>query len=253
MVPGRNHENTKPNNHSPVATPMPISPPRRRMERRVAATPPGSSGRESRVEDSLMPTSQLYVGRNSQNVHRLSPSVRWLLFAALLWAGIWIGEWFPRFALVRWWVMPLLSICVLLLRIRMMTVRAVLALLFIAGLASGAFVWHQPLRILEGDCRGVATLRADPTFRSNGTATVLELQHKRYKVLAYGSAGRLLAQRLVGESVRVVGECSVNDGAYSRFDRINHVVGRMNVSSVSETFSEGSMFVRAANRMISDW
>lgn len=196
-----------------------------------------------------MPTSQLYVGRNSQNVHRLSPSVRWLLFAALLWAGIWIGEWFPRFALVRWWVMPLLSICVLLLRIRMMTVSAVLALLFIAGLASGAFVWHQPLRILEGDCRGVATLRADPTFRSNGTATVLELQHKRYKVLAYGSAGRLLAQRLVGESVRVVGECSVNDGAYSRFDRINHVVGRMNVSSVSETFSEGSMFVRAANRM----
>lgn len=219
------------------------------MERRVAATPPGSSGRESRVEDSLMPTSQLYVDGNSQNVHRMSPSVRWLFFAVVLWAGIWMGEWFPRCASMRWWAMSLLLICALLLRAEMMTVSAVLALLFIGGLASGASAWHQPLRVIEGECRGVATVRVDPTFRSNGTATVLELRHKRYKVLAYGSAGRHLARRLVGESVRVVGECSLNDGAFSRFDRINHVVGRMNLSSVSETFSEGSMFVRAANRM----
>ena len=125
----------------------------------------------------------------------------------------------------------------------------VLTALCLLGLASGAYAWHQPLHVVEGECRGVAVLRADPTSRSFGTSTVLEFQQKRYKVLAYGSPGRHLAQRLVGESVRVVGECFVNDGPFSRFDRIIHVVGRMSVSEVSEVFSEGSMFVRAANRM----
>ena len=186
---------------------------------------------------------------NSQNVHRLTLSVRWLLFALVLWVGIWFGEWFPRCAPVRWWALVLLSVAVLMYRINLVQSGALCAALFIAGLGSGSAAWHQPLGIIEGECRGVATVRADPTFRSHGTATVLEVHHKRYKVLAYGSVGRHLAQRLVGESVRVIGECSPNEGAFSRFDRINHVVGRMNVSSVSETFSEGSMFVRAANRM----
>ena len=154
-----------------------------------------------------------------------------------------------RAALLRPSAVVLLVFVLLLYRSAFVSVGAVVVALCVLGFSSGAHAWHQQLRVVEGECSGVATVRVDPTFRSYGTATVLEFQHKRYKVLAYGSAGRHLAQRLVGESVRVVGECSVNEGAYSRFDRINHVVGRMNVSAVSETFSEGSMFVRAANRM----
>lgn len=175
--------------------------------------------------------------------------MRWLVCAVALWACIWIGEWVPRAALLRPLAGVLLGVVLLLYWFAFVSVGAVVVALCVLGLSSGAHAWHQQLRVVEGECRGVATVRVDPTFRSYGTATVLEFQHKRYKVLAYGSAGRHLAQRLVGESVRVVGECSLNDGAYSRFDRVNHVVGRMNVSAVSETFSEGSMFVRAANRM----
>jgi competence protein ComEC len=160
-----------------------------------------------------------------------------------------MGEWVPRAALLRPVAVVSLGVVLLLYRSAIVSAGAVFVALCVLGFSSGAHVWHQQLRVVKGECRGVATVRIDPTFRSYGTATVLEFQHKRYKVLAYGPAGRHLAQRLVGESVRVVGECSVNEGAYSRFDRINHVVGRMNVSAVSETFSEGSMFERAANRM----
>lgn len=219
------------------------------MDRRVAATPPGRSGRESRAEDALVPTGQLYVGGNRQKVHRFTLSIRWLLCALVLWVGIWIGEWFPRFDLWRWWAVSLVLIAVFLYRHALIHGGAICVLLFFVGMTNGSWSWHHPLHIVEGACKGIATVRVDPTFHSYGTATVLELGHKRYKVLAYGSAGRRLAQRLVGESVRVVGECSPNEGSYSRFDRINHVVGRMNVTSVSESFSEGSMFVRAANRM----
>jgi competence protein ComEC len=47
----------------------------------------------------------------------------------------------------------------------------------------------------------------------------------------------------------VEGTCTKTMGPYSRYDRITHVVGRINLKSVSEEFSEGSMAIRAANRM----
>jgi competence protein ComEC len=142
----------------------------------------------------------------------------------------------------------LIAVC-LLFRFSKAPMSVVIVALFAVGLTSGSSVWHQPLHVLEGPCEGVAIIRVDPSFRSYGTAAVLELQNKRYKVLAYGAPGRALAQRLVGESVRVEGVCSRNIGRFSRFDRINHVVGRLQVSSVSESYSEGSLFVRTANRM----
>lgn len=249
MLPGRTQDNTTPVSHSANAIPTAIRPPRRRIDRRVAATPPGSNGRGSRVEDALVPTSQLYVEDTVRNVHRFSLSMRWLLCALALWLCIWVGEWLPRAAQLRTVAIVMLCGAVLLYRWHLAPFSSALVALCVLGFSSGAHAWHQQLHIVEGECRGVATVRADPTSRGYGVATVLEFQKKRYKVMAYGSSGRHLVQRLVGESVLVVGECSVNEGTYSRFDRINHVVGRMNVSSVSEMFSEGSMFVRAANRM----
>ncbi|MSZ55182.1 MAG: hypothetical protein F2595_02825, partial [Actinobacteria bacterium] len=84
---------------------------------------------------------------------------------------------------------------------------------------------------------------------SHGVGTVLQLHGMRYRVVAYGASGAHLAQRLAGEHVRVVGTCRETAGPYSRYDRITHVVGRMSLTSVSEEFSEGSMAIRAANRM----
>jgi len=226
-----------------------MNPPRRRTARRVAATPPGSSGRDDLVDVELLPTSQLYVDGTMRHVHRVGSSSRWLLLAGVLWVGVWVGEWWPGFSIGRVLATTLfIAVCVLF-RFAKAPLLAVIVSLFAMGLANGSAAWHQPLEIPEGPCEGIATIRVDPSFRSYGTSTVLELQNKRYKVLAYGASGRALAQRLVGESVRIEGECSRNDGQFSRFDRINHVVGRLTVTSVSETYSEGSHFVRTANRM----
>lgn len=232
-----------------AATPIAMNPPRRRTARRVAATPPGSSGRDALVDVEFLPTSQLYVGSPMPHVHRVGSSTRWLLLVFLLWIGIWVGEWLPRLSVGRVLTTALFIIVCILFRFSLSPLPVVIVVLFAVGLTSGSDAWHQPLGIREGPCEGRATIRVDPSFRSYGTATVLELQNKRYKVLAYGASGRALAQRLVGESVRVEGECSRNDGEFSRFDRINHVVGRLAVTSVSETYSEGSLFVRTANRM----
>lgn len=232
-----------------AATPIAMNPPRRRTARRVAATPPGSSGRDALVAIEFLPTSQLYVGSTMPHVHRVGSSARWLLLVSLLWIGIWVGEWWPRLSSGRVPMTALFIIVCILFRFSLSPLPVVIVVLFAVGLTSGSAAWHQPLHILEGPCEGRATIRVDPSFRSYGTATVLELQNKRYKVLAFGASGRTLAQRLVGESVRIEGECSRNDGEFSRFDRINHVVGRLAVTSVSETFSEGSLFVRTANRM----
>ena len=226
-----------------------MNPPRRRTARRVAATPPGSSGRDALVDVELLPTSQLYVDSTMPQVHRVGSSTRWPLLAGVLWVGIWVGEWWPSLSAGRAFAAALLIAVCILFRFSMVPLSVVIVALFVVGLSTGSSVWHQPLHILEGPCEGVATIKADPSFRSYGTATVLELQDKRYKVLAYGASGRALAQRLVGESIRIEGECSRNDGQFSRFDRINHVVGRVAVTSVSETYSEGSLFVRTANRM----
>lgn len=228
---------------------MAMNPPRRRTERRVAATPPGRSERESRVEVEFLPTAQLYVGSAPPHVHRVGSSMKWLLMAVLLWGSTWVGEWLPGLNRGRFLVYLLLAVGLVLYRFSLVPFFAMSLVVLIVGFVNGSVAWHQPHHVLEGSCSGVATIRTDPTFRSYGTALVLELHHKRYKVLAYGAPGRALAQRLVGETVRIEGECSLNEGKFSRFDRINHVVGRLNVSSVSETYSEGSRFVRTANRM----
>ncbi len=205
--------------------------------------------RDSRGEDALLPTRQLYVGGVTTNVHHWGASMRWLVFAVALWVGTWMGEWCVRCAHLRLLGFVLLGCVVVLYRNRVVSSAVCVLVLFLVGATGGSSVWHTGGLVAEGECRGVATVRADPTLRFNGTSTVLELHHKRYKVLAYGSAGGRLAQRLVGESVRVSGECTRNDGPFARFDRINHVVGRLKLTSVSETYSEGSKFVRTANRM----
>jgi hypothetical protein len=226
-----------------------MNPPRRRTARRVAATPPGSSGRDSRVEVELLPTSQLYVGGTMPRAHRVGSSMNWLFLAVVLWASTWIGEWWPRISNGRIAALVLLGAGCMLFRYSLLPLPVIVPLLFVVGLTGGSAAWNQSSDVHEGACAGNATVRVDPSLRSYGTATVLELHDKRYKVLAYGTPGRALAQRLVGESVRIEGECSRNEGPYARFDHINHVVGRLSVSSVSEMYSEGSVFVRAANRM----
>ena len=129
-------------------------------------------------------------------------------------------------------------------------VRPLLLLSLMAvGLSGGSWAWKPASGAIEGNCEGEAVVRTDPTWVGRGVGVVLELHGIRYRVIAHGIAGSHLAQRLAGETVLVRGQCGPTTGTYARYDRVTHVLGRMNVEYVSEEFTEGNGLIRAANRM----
>lgn len=127
---------------------------------------------------------------------------------------------------------------------------AVLALSIVFVGASGSKeAWRQVNSATLGSYRGPATVRADPEPFFAGQRVVLEIEGKRYEATAFGSLGRRLRQRLMGEIVLVEGTRS-----NLRPDRIkwvapHHVVGTISLTSVSEQWSFGSPLYRSANRV----
>ena len=218
------------------------------MDLRVDATPPGNMNRAPVDEEDV--TSQSYDDPPDEVSHGVSASVGLTILAVVMWVSVLVGEHAPGFWSLRtascilfvlfffyWWRHRRWQVSIL----TMLVVGAV-------GLVGGSSAWRE-VPVIDGACSGNATVRTDPTWVGNGVGVVLELHGKRYRVIAHGVPGAHLANRLAGEHVMVTGTCSKTTGPYSRYDRITHVVGRMTVQSVSEDFSEGSIAVRAANRM----
>ena len=218
------------------------------MDLRVDATPPGNMNRAPVDEEDV--TSQSYDDPPDEVSHGVSASVGLTILAVVMWVSVMVGEHAPGFWSLRtascilfvlfffyWWRHRRWQVSIL----TMLVVGAV-------GLVGGSSAWRE-VPVIDGACSGNATVRTDPTWVGNGVGVVLELHGKRYRVIAHGAPGAHLANRLAGEHVMVTGTCSKTTGPYSRYDRITHVVGRMTVQSVSEDFSEGSIAVRAANRM----
>ena len=218
------------------------------MDLRVDATPPGNMNRAPVDEEDV--TSQSYDDPPDEVSHGVSASVGLTILAVVMWVSVMVGEHAPGFWSLRtascilfvllffyWWRYKRWQVSIL----TMLVVGAV-------GLVGGSSAWRE-VPVIDGACSGNATVRTDPTWVGNGVGVVLELHGKRYRVIAHGAPGAHLANRLAGEHVMVTGTCSKTTGPYSRYDRITHVVGRMTVQSVSEDFSEGSIAVRAANRM----
>lgn len=218
------------------------------MDLRVDATPPGNMKRPLVDEEDV--TSQSYDAPPDEVSHGVSASIGLTFLAVVMWVSVIIGEHAPRLLSVRtashilfvlfffyWWRYKRWQVSLLIV----LVVAAV-------GLVGGSSAW-QEVSVIDGACSGNATVRTDPTWIGNGVGVVLQLHGKRYRVIAHGAPGAHLANRLAGEHVMVTGTCSKTTGPYSRYDRVTHVVGRMTVQSVSEEFSEGSMAVRAANRM----
>ena len=218
------------------------------MDLRVDATPPGNMNRAPVDEEDV--TGQSYDDPPDEVSHGVSASVGLTILAVVMWVSVMVGEHAPGFWSLRtascilfvlfffyWWRHRRWQVSIL----TMLVVGAV-------GLVGGSSAWRE-VPVIDGACSGNATVRTDPTWVGNGVGVVLELHGKRYRVIAHGAPGAHLANRLAGEHVMVTGTCSKTTGPYSRYDRITHVVGRMAVQSVSEDFSEGSIAVRAANRM----
>jgi competence protein ComEC len=227
---------------------MAMKPPRRFMDLRVDATPPGNMNRPPDDEDDA--TTQSYDAPPDEVSHGVSASVGLTLLAAVMWVSVIAGEHIAGLGSLR--TASCMSFVLFFVywwrhrrwRISLMTMLVVGAV----GLVGGASAWQQ-VPVINGPCSGNATVRTDPTWVGHGVGVVLVLHGKRYRVIAHGVPGAHLANRLAGEHVMVTGTCSKTTGPYSRYDRITHVVGRMTVQSVSEDFAEGSMAVRAANRM----
>ena len=242
---------TTPRNHNPIAAPMATRPPRRRMARRVAETPPGTIGqplRDVAVGDDM---GQSYDEAKTEAGHRVSPSILATVCALVLWGSTLAGEHIPRLSVVRNLALMVgLSVCARwYLRHRWKPDSLLILSLVAAGMTGGSWAWNSPPPVMEGRCEGEAVVRTDPTWVGRGVGAVLELQGVRYRVVAHGIAGSHLAQRLAGEQVLVRGRCGPTTGMYARYERVVHVLGRMNVEFVSEEFNEGNGLIRAANRM----
>ena len=200
--------------------------------------------------DEVDATSQSYDAPPNEVSHGVSASVGLTFLAVVMWVSVLVGEHIDPLGSVR--TASCMSFVFLFVywwrhkrwQVSLMTVMVIGAI----GLVGGASAWQQ-VPVNSGPCSGNATVRTDPTWVGHGVGVVLALHGKRYRVIAHGAPGAHLANRLAGEHVMVTGTCSKTTGPYSRYDRITHVVGRMTVQSVSEDFSEGSMAVRAANRM----
>ena len=194
---------------------------------------------------------QSYDEAQTEAGHRVSPSVLATVGALTMWAATLVGEHIPRVGNVRILLVVIGFIAVVYwYRSHRWMLRPWLLLVLVAlGAAGGSQAWNGPSRAMEGACSGEALVRTDPTWVGRGVGVVLELHGIRYRVIAHGIAGSHLAQRLAGEKVLVRGQCGRTTGAYARYDRITHVLGRMNVDYVSEEFSEGNGMIRAANRM----
>ena len=205
--------------------------------------PPGNKSRVG-TEDTL----SSYVADTSHNGHHQRTAF-WVLLAVVLWGATFAGEHLSGVASLRWPFVSGAVICLVLCMRGLLSVVVLVIVIAIVGLAGGASAWHDAAQPTVGPCTGIATLRSDPELFSAGTAVVLELDNRRYRVSAYGVAGRRLALRFSGQSVYVSGTCGPLTGQFARIDRVRHIVGRMNVDTVSENFTEGTRFIRAANRM----
>ena len=194
---------------------------------------------------------QSYDEAPTEAGHRVSPSVLATICALTMWAATLVGEHVPTVGDARRLLVIVGFVAVVYwYRSHRWTLKAWLLLILVAlGAAGGSEAWKSPNRVIEGACGGEALVRTDPTWVGRGVGVVLELHSIRYRVIAHGIAGSHLAQRLAGEKVLVRGQCGPTTGTYARYDRITHVLGRMNVEYVSEEFSEGNGMIRAANRM----
>ncbi len=129
-------------------------------------------------------------------------------------------------------------------------VSLVLALAVVIVGASGAqSAWQHGDTSSVRLYRGPAILRSDPEPFFGGHRVVLEIKDKRFETIAYGSAGRRLRARLMGETVWVEGT-----RASVRPDRVKwlaprHVVGTLALTSVSEQWNFGSPLYRSANHI----
>lgn len=126
---------------------------------------------------------------------------------------------------------------------------AVTLVIVIVGASGGQDAWRHSTTESIGQYRGPAVLRSDPEQFFGGQRVVLEVGGKRFETIAYGSAGRRLRTRLMGEIVWVEGTRSDVRPDRVKWLAPRHIVGTLLLTSVSEQASFGSPLYRSVNRI----
>jgi len=218
------------------------------MDRRADATPPGNMNRA--LVDEVDATNQSYDANDHRFSHGVSMSSAWTVLAVVMWVCVFAGEHIrvaPASRPISLFVVVVATAVSWRQRLWGVT-KVLVCAVGVVGVIGGSTAWRS-VQVNAGACSGQATVRSDPTWVGSGVGVVLEIHGKRYRAITHGASGAHLANRLAGEKVLVDGTCSPTTGPYSRYDRVSHMVGRVAVHSVSEEYSEGSLAVRAANRM----
>lgn len=114
--------------------------------------------------------------------------------------------------------------------------------------------WQKVEQAPMGSFAGVATLVSDPVLvnaesRSSAVRAVFVLEGWRYQVILYGGSARRVAQHLAGESVYLSGERAEVSGTQKHRRATQHIVGQLSNVKVASTWSDGSAFTRATNRI----
>lgn len=220
------------------------------MARRVANNPPGSIGRDRRVDGLDSDTTQSYGAAPTATGHAVSQNLMSTVAAIVMWSFTLIGQQWESLSLFRpvAYILGVTLVTSLFLR-RLHHVAGLLVICACIGAVGGSWAWHGASPVIAGPCFGEAVIKTDPVRINYAIGIVMELDGRRFKAVSHGQVASRLRERMVGEHIFVSGMCEPLSGRFERFDRINHVSGRIVISQVSEHFSEGSLSMRAANRM----
>lgn len=122
-----------------------------------------------------------------------------------------------------------------------------LALISCAALLStvSAFASHRESFVAA--YTGPAIVREDPQWRAGTVRTTLQIDGKRFAVIAGGVAGRRLMSVRYGEVVQVDGRRSARE--VTAYDLGRHVVGRFEVIKVETVIGSASPVERSTNRV----
>lgn len=128
---------------------------------------------------------------------------------------------------------------------------AVVSLIVIAGWRSMT-EWSEVRTVDFGDVATVATLASDPEPLGRGVRVVLSIEGRRFEAVVYGANAAGVSGLERGESVRVVGRTRETRQERRRRSQVRHIVGMLEVESISDPEGGARRRSRALERSAND-
>ena len=224
-----------------AASPAAVTAPRWRTSVRLAMMPSGTTrGVARRVSMSSDGTPQAYDADREASGH--DNRIAWMALVFILVARLGSGLDVPRLGKTFTFALSVLFVVSALRTTRWkgLVLVALSALMSItSSLASHGAAFTKPFA-------GFAVVRADSQWKSGTVRTTIEIEGKRFAVVAGGEPGRRLMAAGFGQTVWVEGRRSPRP--ITSFDLGRHVVGSFDPAFASTQVGEASPLHRSTNR-----